>query len=176
MFNVLMTIAQDSVRQLSGLQQSQTRLLQALVPTADDLTGHTHTALSPLIRLTSYQNLLGKAITRQVLNCQGLWALALQPEKQNTALTESFKMQGAIFERLAAQQAQWNQGLEELARLVAGVRDVNTLSKLMEQEYNVQARLGGLLNDQATALMELMESIQIGYGYLLAQQEEPAAD
>ncbi len=175
MFQVLMTMAQDSVRQLQGLHQSQTRLLKSLAPAPAGAPAHAQMAMLPVFRLANYQDLIGKAFTRQLLNYQGLWSLALAPERQGAVLTESLQMQGAIFQRLAAQQAQWTQGLEDLAKLVAGIRDVNTLSKLMEQEYNVTARLGALLNEQATATMELMESIQIGYGYLLEREQRGSA-
>lgn len=173
MFQALLTIAQESVRQLDGLQQSQARLYQSLIPA--DAPDHAQAALSPLARLANFQNLLGQAFSRQLLNAQGLWALALQPERQGAAMADILEMQGAIFRRLAQQQTEWTQGLEDLARLVAGIRDVNTMSKLMEQEFNVYARLGALVNAQATATMELMESIQIGYGYVIARQEQAAA-
>lgn len=172
MYQALVNIAQESVRQLADMQHSHTRLLKSLVPV--EAPAHAQVALSPLLRLANYQQLLGNALTRQLLNCQGLWSLALQPARQSSALSESLAMQGAILQRLAAQQSQWQQGFEDLAQLVGGIRDVNTMSKLMEQEFNVLARLGALLNSQATATMELMESMQIGYGYLLARQEQPA--
>lgn len=169
MFNALTTLTEDSVRQLQSLQNAHARLLETLVPPAREASGPTHPALLPVTRLQAYHELFGKLASRQLLGLQGLWSWMLQPRFDYQVLDEGLAMQRAILERLATQQTEWVQGLQTLATEMAGIRNVNTLSKLMDQEYDVVSQFGALLSGQATAMMELLENIQIGTGYLLAR-------
>lgn len=169
MFNALTTLTEDSVRQLQTLQSAQARLLETLVPPAREASSQTHPALLPLTRVHAYHQLFGKLASRQLLGLQGLWSWMLQPRFDYEVLNEGLAMQRAILERLATQQTEWVQGLETLATEAAGLRNVNTMSKLMDQEYDIVSQFGALLSGQATAMMELLENIQIGTGYLLAR-------
>ncbi|MBR0567605.1 hypothetical protein J5J83_15890 [Azoarcus sp. L1K30] len=176
MFSTMMKMAEESAQQFAAMQHSQTQMLQSLMPSGMVVPGATHVALSPLSRLANFQNLVSRALTRQLLNCQGLWSLSFNADALGELQGDVLKMQAAIFERLSAQQAQWKAGLEDLETLAGGIKEVNTLSKLFEQESNLAARLGALVSSQATATMELMESVQIGYGYLLARQAQDTQD
>jgi hypothetical protein len=175
MFQALMKIAEDSVRQFQELQHTQSRLLEAVAPGNDKPAGKNNLALVPMQRLSSYHALLTKMASRQMFIYQGAWSLALKPDLVPSLLSEGLELQHAIVQRLAAQHAQIVQGVDELAEDVGGLKKANTMSKLMEQEYNLFAQLGSMLVGQATALMELLENIQISYGYLLTRKTQDEA-
>lgn len=173
MYKALTTIAENSVRQMQDLQQTQARLLANLTPAAGaQVTANR--ALQPLSHLGTYQELITQTITRQVRTYQGLWNLALQPRLDASLWAEGLAIQAAVMQRLATQQAQWVQGLESIASEIGSLKKVNTLSKLMDQESDIGARLNALIMGQATSMMELMESVQISIGYLVAQKEQEA--
>jgi hypothetical protein len=172
MFNALTALTEDSVRQLQTLQSAHSRLFETLVPPAREASSPTHPALLPAMRMQAYQELFGKLASRQLLGLQGLWSWMLQPRFDYEVLNEALAMQRAILERLAIQQTEWVQGLETLANEMSGIRKVNTLSKLMDQESDIVSQFGALLSGQATAMMELLENVQIGTSYLLARHTD----
>ncbi|KAB2965041.1 hypothetical protein [Zoogloea sp.] len=173
MYTALTTIAEDSLRQMHELHQAHALMLARLTSTADagSPVPVTLPAL-PLGRLNTWQELITQSVTRQMQSCQALVRLAMQPQQDASLLTEGLAIQAAVMKRLATQQAQWLEGLQAIASEAARVRRVNTLSKLMDQESDLYARFNALLASQATATMELIESVQISVGYLVAQKEE----
>lgn len=149
MYKALMTIAEDSVRQMPNLHNTQTRL-------------------------RTYQELTAQAISRQMRIYQGLWDLALHPRLAASLWSECLAIQAAGMQRLATQRAHWVRGLEAIVTEIGSLKKVNTLSKLMDQETDISASLNALVMGQARSTMELMESIQINIGYLVAQKEQEA--
>lgn len=170
MNTALSTLAEDSLRQMHELQQAHTRMLASLVPTPASLPALPTTP--HLGRLGQWQELITQSVTRQMQSCQAMMRLAAQPRLDASLLTESLAIQAAVMKRLATQQAEWLAGLQAIAAEAASVKKVNTLSKLMDQESDLYARFNALLASQATATMELIESVQISVGYLVAQKEE----
>jgi len=81
-------------------------------------------------------------------------------------------LQQSVMKRLQQQQQGWLDGMAALAQEYAQSRQANTLSKYVEQEYNLVAQYGALVSDQAAKLAGLMENIQVDYGYWMAQQQE----
>lgn len=175
MFDALMKTAADSVRQLQDMQRAQLRLLAGAQhdPAAGD--AKTHPLVAPLVHVQRYQELIGNAASRQLTTWQALWLSALRPGFDAGIQVEGLQMLGAAFQRLASQQSQFLQGLQSLADEAGRAGNASTMSKLMEQEYDISARFGALLVAQATSLVELMESVQIGCGYILAQKVEADA-
>ncbi len=170
MFDALMTTAADSVRQLQELQRAQARLLAGTKEDSTKVAEPGHPLMVPLVHAQRYQELIGDAASRQLSTWQALWFAAFKPDFNGGLQVEGLQMLGAVFQRLATQQTQFLQGLQDIASEASRVGKANTMSKLMEQEYDVSARLGALLVGQASALLELMESVQIGCGYILAQK------
>lgn len=170
MFQSMIKTVDASVRHMQELQQVQTRLLERLAPASKLVPENALPALAPLRRLNQYQTLFGHAGTRHVHGFHGLWQLALKLGQDDSIFDDLLAMQRAIIDNLATQQVEWVGDMKSLAGEVASLKKVNTMSKLMEQEYNVCALYGALLIGQATKLINLFENAQIGYGYLLAQQ------
>lgn len=141
------------------------------------------TALSQTLwqRWQNYHSLGENLLIRQVRLARDAWACAWRPGVDLTLWQQQGQLQKAVLERVAAQQAE---SARELLAILLGAgrtRHANTLSKLMEDEYNVFAQLSALCVAQATAYMELAENAQVNSGYLLSRQLEhrsctPAAD
>ncbi len=84
-------------------------------------------------------------------------------------------MQLAVLQRLQQQHKGWLEGMAALAREYEQVRQANTLSKFVEQEYNLVAQFGALLADQASQFAGLLENTQVDYGYWVAQLDQAPA-
>lgn len=81
-------------------------------------------------------------------------------------------MQTAVVNRLQQQQRDWAQGVTEIMQDYSQIRLANTLSKFVEQEYNLGAQIGALMTSQLSQFVNLMENIQVDYGYWIAQKRE----
>jgi hypothetical protein len=85
---------------------------------------------------------------------------------------ELMAMQQSVLQRLKQQQQGWLDGLAALAQEYSQSRQANTLSKYVEQEYDLVAQFGALVADQTAQMAGLLENIQVDYGYWMAQQQE----
>lgn len=84
------------------------------------------------------------------------------------------QIHAAINERLHQQQRAWSQGLDQIFVEYVQLRQANTLSKLVEQEYNIGMQLGTLWFNQVINLTALAENIQVDLAYWLSQKERGA--
>jgi hypothetical protein len=83
---------------------------------------------------------------------------------------ELLDMQHAILEQLQQQTRDWQHGLVAWGQEWTELKAANTASKLVEQELNLFAQFGELVNQQTTAFVGLMESVQVGYGFWVSQK------
>lgn len=123
-------------------------------------------------RWQNYQALSENLLIRQARLARDIWACACRPGFDLTLWQQQSQLQKAVLDRVAAQQAE---GARELFTILLGAgrtRQANTVSKLMEGEYNFFAQLSALCVAQATAYMELAENAQVNSGYLLSRQLE----
>lgn len=81
-------------------------------------------------------------------------------------------MNQSVVQRFRQQQQGWLDGFAALAQEYSQSRQANTLSKYVEQEYDLVAQFGALVADQTAQLAGLLENIQVDYGYWMAQQQE----
>lgn len=169
MFQALMKMADDSVRQL---QDTQAKLLQGATPVTAKTQDYSQLAQIPLQHLGAFHSVLGSIASRQVQLCQKLLASAFNPVPNASVLIDALQLQQAIVQRLMVQQTQFMDGLAQIAAGAAHIKKANTLSKLMDQEYDFFSQFNDLLSGQATALMELMENAEIGFGVLLSRRLE----
>ncbi|MDE1179191.1 hypothetical protein [Paraburkholderia sp.] len=103
------------------------------------------------------------------LNTAKLFAVGMDMQRCN----ELLEMQTAIVKRLMLQQQTWLEGWAGLNRERAQIKGANTVSKLVEQEFNLVAQVGQLFIDQTTALVALQENIEISYSYWLSEKLGP---
>ncbi|MBL8483704.1 MAG: hypothetical protein JNJ60_16015 [Rhodocyclaceae bacterium] len=172
MFDAFMKLAQESARQM---QDAHARLLQA-VPAAAALPAKAASpvealgAIAPVQKLNAYHGIAQNMLARQARLLQDLWTLAARPQGDVSLVAEMLQLQQAIFQRLASQQAE---AMKEFMDILSGaghIRNANTVSKLMEEEYDFFAQLQALATAQATACMELAETAQVNAGYLISRR------
>lgn len=99
-----------------------------------------------------------------------LLAEASQPETWHEAL----QIQGAIGERLAQQQRAWTMGVEQITAEYLQLNSANTLSKWVEQEYNIGMQMGALCFNQLVNMTALAENVQVDLAYWLSLRKEGA--
>ncbi|AOY01183.1 hypothetical protein [Jeongeupia sp. USM3] len=125
-------------------------------------------------RLHGLGRLYAQSANRQWHN--GLTAAATLPALANPETWfEAWALQQAVWQRLQKQGEQWWSGLTAIHHESGELRRANTMSKFFEQEYNLYAQFGELVGNQFTSLFELMDNIQVDYGYWLAQKQAGAA-
>jgi hypothetical protein len=134
------------------------------------------TALGPktFARGLKLQLMLGQAAMRAMAH--GLTTAAvlpLRPEPQT--LNELMALQQAVIQRIADQQKGWLEGCAALAEERNRIKEANTLSKFVEQEYNLFANFSALVADQMSQWAGLVENTQVDYGYWIAQQAQQEA-
>lgn len=83
---------------------------------------------------------------------------------------EALALAGAVVQQWMTLQAQWLQGLTELAQEMGEVRQVNTVSKYVDQEMNLVQQSLGLASNQMAATARLMENIQVNVAWWLNQR------
>lgn len=95
-----------------------------------------------------------------------LWPLMTQP----LAWMDLLQMQQATLGQLSALQQKWGQDWGTLLRDCERLHRANTLSKLLEQQFNLLAQGLQLLGQQATDLADLEENVSVNYGHWASQR------
>lgn len=140
---------------------------------AAHLHGHARTWQMPWQRMAHTQRLMASFMVSGCdnhLKVGTLLAEASQPETWREAL----QIQAAIGERLQQQQQAWTRGLDQIMVEYLQLNQANTLSKWVEQEYNIGMQLGTLCFNQLVNLTALAENIQVDLGYWLSLRERGA--
>ena len=83
---------------------------------------------------------------------------------------EALQLQGAVMQRLQQQNQDWLKGCAILMQDYAQIKQANTMTKLVEKQFNLVMEWGQLLSNQATNLIGLMENIEVDYGYWASQK------
>lgn len=89
---------------------------------------------------------------------------------------ELMALQQAVAQRCLQQQKGWLEGFAAWIHEHSQLREANTLSKYVEQEYNLVAQFGALVADQMSQYAGLLENTQVDYGYWMAQRTQPEAE
>jgi hypothetical protein len=85
---------------------------------------------------------------------------------------EFLSLQNAVISRALKQQESLIDGFMDVIGKYKGMKNVNTLSKYVEQEYDIVSQCGNLINKQVTGWTGLLENIQVDYAYWLSQKKE----
>jgi hypothetical protein len=83
---------------------------------------------------------------------------------------ELLRMQQAVLKQLCQMGQDWLRGLDAWTKECTEIKPANTMSKIVEQEFDLIGQFGQLLSDQATDLVNLMERVQVGYGYWVQEK------
>lgn len=124
---------------------------------------------APLQQVQSFQILVGQWAARSSGNAATTAALLPQSLSPDV-WQEMLQMQAAVLGRLQQQQKNWASGLSALALEYQQGKRANTMSKLVEQQFNLVAQFGQLLSKQATDLVGLQENLEVDYGFWVAQK------
>lgn len=126
---------------------------------------------APLLRAQKLHLMLAQFAARGI--SQGAAMAAVLPMRLDANdWRELLAMQQSVLKRLQQQQQGWLDGFAALAQEYSQSRQANTLSKYVEQEYDLVAQFGALVADQSAQMAGLLENIQVDYGYWMAQQQE----
>ncbi|NRR30207.1 hypothetical protein HSX11_08390 [Oxalobacteraceae bacterium] len=126
-------------------------------------------APAPLAHALTARHLLQRQTARQFHN--GLLSAGLAMRLSDPVVWgEWVQLQSAIVKRLQKQQQDLGKGCAILADDYSQIRQANTMSKLMEKQFNLMSQFGALMSSQATNLMELLENVQVDYGYWASQK------
>ncbi|WP_018262653.1 hypothetical protein [Methylobacterium sp. WSM2598] len=122
--------------------------------------------VSPPLRRTL---MINEAVSRSAANALGtVQVLAMRPDPDT--LGDLFDMQAALLERFRQLDRAWIDGLTQLAQARLALREANTISKVMEQEFNLLGQFGTLVANQITNTAALLESVNVGYAYWLSRK------
>jgi hypothetical protein len=83
---------------------------------------------------------------------------------------QALALAGAVMQQWMSLQAQWLQGLTDLAQEMGEIRQVNTVSKYVDQEMNLVQQGLDLVSNQAAATARLAENIQVNMAWWLHQR------
>ena len=83
---------------------------------------------------------------------------------------ESVQLQRAVVQRLQEQNEDWLKGCAILMQDYVQIKQANTMSKLVEKQFNLVTQWSQLLSDQTANLIGLLENIEVDYGYWASQK------
>lgn len=158
--------------QPDDLPRAHWHLAQAALPQAE----HPRRAPWPLLpaaRAWNWQALATHVVGQQ--SAHAVQTAMLLPAALLDARTaaESLQMTVAVLQQWQSLQAQWIEGLTGLAQAMGEVRQVNTVSKFVDQESALWQRGLALVSAQATTTMKLVENVQVNQAWWLSQRAAP---
>ena len=158
--------------QPDDLPRAHWHLAQAALPHPD----HPRRAPWPLLpaaRVWNWHALTAHLTSRQ--SAHAVQTAMLWPAAALDARTaaEGLEMAAAVMQQWQSLQAQWLEGLTGLAAAMGEVRQVNTVSKFVDQEAALWQRGMALVSAQATATVKLFENLQVNQAWWLSQRAAP---
>jgi hypothetical protein len=119
-----------------------------------------------------FQSLISGWIARSISNrIDTAQLIALGTDRSTWG--ELLHLQEAFGRRLIQQNQAWLQGWADWFHQREQLMSANTMSKLMEQEFNLAGQFGQLVGDQVTNLMALMENANVSYSYWVHEKLHP---
>lgn len=130
---------------------------------------------APVLRAQKMHLLVSQLMARAMSN-QAMTTSVLSTRLDPDTWQEMAMIQAAVLKRCQQQHQEWVEGCAQIAQDYNQLKLANTLSKHVEQEYNIVAQFGALLSDQMADWAGLMENIQVDYAYWISQKQvSPAA-
>lgn len=125
--------------------------------------------LAPIGHAATTTRLMQKQSARQFHNYMLTTGLSVRLTDP-TVWSEWIQLQAAVAQRLQKQNQDLRKGFAILVDDYSQLKQANTMSKLMEKQCNLVSQWGALMGSQATNLMELLENVQVDYGYWASQK------
>ncbi len=117
--------------------------------------------------------LLGNLAARSTVTGFASAALLLWPTDPQI-WREIWQMQEAVWQRQSRLQTKWMQAWSDWATEFTRARGANTLTKLVEQEFDLIGQWQELVSSQATNVVNLLENLEINYAYWVNEKLRPA--
>lgn len=89
----------------------------------------------------------------------------LDPKSWPQIWQELWQMQEAVWRQQSQMQSTWMQGWVALSDEFTQARGANTMTKLVEQQFDLVTQWQTLLRDQSTDVVRLLENLEINYAY-----------
>ncbi len=91
------------------------------------------------------------------------------------AAREATALGAAVYQQFLGLCADWVDGLTELGQDMGTLRQVNTVTKYVDEESNLALRGVALMTAQVTAVARLMENVQVNVAWLIGRHATPPA-
>ncbi|KMO29127.1 hypothetical protein VQ03_29510 [Methylobacterium tarhaniae] len=117
--------------------------------------------------------LVSELATRSAANAVGT-AQLLAANPDSRIIDELCEMQGAFAKQLWKIDQDWRAGLMRIYEGSLSLRRANTVSKVVEQDFNLIGQYGDLVTNCMTSVATLVENTNVGYSYWLAKKIEAA--
>jgi hypothetical protein len=83
---------------------------------------------------------------------------------------ELWQMQASVWLRQCQLEENWLQRWFAWAQECTQARGANTMSKLVEQEFDLVGQWHEMMSGQATDVVSLLENLDVNYGYWVAEK------
>ncbi|AWN51887.1 hypothetical protein [Methylobacterium sp. 17Sr1-1] len=147
--------------------------LAAFVQSALTATEQAPVAATPVGAPLRRSALVGELATRSTANAVGT-AQLLSENPDSDTIGELYAMQGAFVKQLWKINQDWRAGLLRIYEGSLLLRKANTLSKVVEQDYNLFGQYGDLVTNYVTSVTTLVDNSTVGYSYWLSKKIQAA--
>jgi len=168
MLNALKVITEESSALMRNVEQMQRTWLQEAMPASEDQPSVA--AATGMAQHAMKVNLsLNRNAQRQLYFWQSHLPNMLTAAQNPTVFGNLLAFQSALTQRMTQQFNTWVHDWQHLLHDAGEGHGANTMSKLMEQEYNIVARMSALQMAHVSAVAQLLENAQVDLAYLLSQ-------
>jgi hypothetical protein len=147
--------------------------LAAFVQSALTATEQAPVAATPVGAPLRRTVLVGELATRSTANAVGTVQL-LSENPDSDTIGELYEMQVALVKQLWKIDQDWRAGLLRVYEGSLQLRKANTLSKVLEQDYNLIGQYGDLVTNYLTSVATLVDNSTVGYSYWLSKKIQAA--
>jgi len=122
--------------------------------------------ITPLVHKTA--NVMGNWAARATgtgFATAALLPWRIDPQSWPQIWQELWQMQQAVWRRQSQLQDKWMQGWTAWTNVFTRARGANTMTKLVEQEFDLVAQWHELVSGQATDVVSLLENLEVNYAF-----------
>ncbi len=110
------------------------------------------------------QKMLSHCSERVMKNCMASATVMPELMKKDT-ITELMQLNSSVFNRLHQQYQESFNGFSALITDYVQIKNANTMTKFVAQQFNLLGQFGQLMQEQTTNLLTLQENIEVDYAY-----------
>lgn len=130
----------------------------------------------PLARAVAFGKLVQHVASTQPVQALQMTAALPALVSDPTVVQEAAALSAAMTRQWMSLHAAWIDGLAEIGREMAEVREANTVSKFVDQEVNLVQQGFALVSSQTTATIRLLENFQVNVAWWARRHVERVSD